>query len=97
MERKMVGKEEREAAIKTVQTELDLQMIKKGEGSFASPHEIYSVLTEEMNELLDEITRTHPGEILDSRSWKICKELAQIAVAAIFGIASIKAKGVDWL
>lgn len=64
----------------------------KGRGSFASSHEILGIITEEYQELIQEITKH--GE------WKrvnVCNELMDIAVACVFGAACIEAGAVDWL
>jgi len=60
----------------------------KGDGGYASSHEIYGIIKEEMNELLDAITENDADDI---RS-----ECIDIAVACIFGIASIDDETVDW-
>lgn len=61
----------------------------KGLGAFASNHKIYGVLAEELNEYLDAIQQKQ------SSADKI-DELYDIAVAAIFGIASINNQSVNW-
>lgn len=56
-----------------------------GAGAFASSHEIYGVIAEEFNkELLDAL---HANDDIQFR-----KELIDIAVGAIFGIASLDVK-----
>jgi len=57
---------------------------KKGGGAFASCHEIYGALAEEMKELLDEI---HHGDVSSAS-----EELLDIAVIALWGAASINQK-----
>lgn len=61
----------------------------KGHGSFSSSHEILGILNEEMKEYTDAV---HENQ---SDHDKI-EELKDIAVAALFGIASIRSGGVDW-
>lgn len=60
----------------------------KGPGTFASRHEIYGLLAEEMDELL---LAVRSQDLSDVRL-----ELLDIAVAAIFGAACIDQKTVEW-
>lgn len=61
----------------------------KGTGTMASNHEILGIISQEVQEYNDAIHQRL------SDSHKI-EELKDIAVAAIFGIASIESQGVDW-
>mgnify|MGYP000891256608 CR=1 FL=1 len=61
----------------------------KGCGTMASNHEILGIISQEVQEYNDSIHQRL------SDSDKI-EELKDIAVAAIFGIASIESQGVDW-
>jgi len=54
----------------------------KGPGSYASRHEIYGILAEEMDELLDELRINTLSGYKNFR-----KELLDVAVAAIFAYA----------
>lgn len=60
----------------------------KGRGAFVSSHEIYGILAEELNvELLDAIHANDPQQIQ--------KELIDVAVGALFALASYEAGGVS--
>lgn len=61
----------------------------KGHGAFASSHEILGILSEEMLEITEAI---HENQTQS----EIVEELKDIAVAALFGIASIRSGGTDW-
>lgn len=76
-------------AIEHVKKNMMQILARKGYGSYASNHEIYGILAEEVKEYLDEI---HLGTD-DERK---VAELVDIAVTAIFGIACITEGGVDW-
>ena len=61
----------------------------KGMGSYASVHEILGILKQELEEYNDAVhQRTSENDKVE--------ELKDIAVAAIFGIASIRSGGIDW-
>lgn len=61
----------------------------KGLGAMASSHEIFGIIVQETSEYEDAIhLRLSDDEKIG--------ELMDIAVAAIFGIASIRTGGVDW-
>lgn len=69
---------------------LKKRLDQKGYGSFKSSHEIYGIIAEETNiELLGAIHKNEPLS-------EIQKELLDIAVACIFGYASIENGTVDW-
>ena len=57
---------------------------RKGRGVWVSPHEILGIITEEVKEFTDAVHHNNEEEQL--------AELLDIAVSAIFGIASIKLK-----
>lgn len=61
----------------------------KGFGVFASHHEILGIIQQETQEYNDAI------HLRKSEEEKI-EELKDIAVACIFGIASVKGKSLDW-
>ena len=52
----------------------------KGRGQYASRHEIFGILAEEMDEALDELRENSEGGYVNFK-----KELLDVAVAAIFG------------
>jgi hypothetical protein len=60
-------------------TKLKFRLKTKGNGSYASRHEIYGILAEEMDELLDELRINSLAGYKNFR-----KELLDIAVAALF-------------
>ncbi len=64
------------------------QLELKSNGTFKSTHEILGVVTEEYYELIEAVKS---GDIEHIR-----QELADVAVSAIFGIACIENKSVDW-
>ena len=88
MTRPKVKPETIEQAIGFVKKNLEHQIEKKGDGAFASNHEIYGALAEEMMEYLEAIH----GKTMNIEKMK---ELSDIAVGAIFGIASLMT-GVEW-
>ena len=58
------------------------RLARHGYGLAAGPHEIYGILAEEMDELIDELR--------DNNHTEFYHELLDIAVGAIFGMASMK-------
>lgn len=78
-------------SIEAVWCGLTYRLNQKGRGTLKSSHEIYGILAEELEELLDAI-RSHDDKRIDS----IKKELEDIAVGAVFGIACIINKTIDW-
>lgn len=87
--RKVIEAVELSMATTDVFTRLHEVVDEKGSGAFASSHETLGVLIEEMVEYLGAVHANAPVEA------KI-KELQDIAVAAIFGIASFQVGGCDW-
>lgn len=87
--RHQITPEHFEAALDSVSRKLAYRIEKKGSGSMASSHEILGIIVDEVEEYRDEV---------HSKSFSALKveELKDIAVAAIFGIASIQSGGVDW-
>ena len=77
-------------AVNDLMEKLTKRLNEKGNGSFSSKHEILGVLEEEFHELVDSV-RKH-----GDTSEEIIQELLDIAVGAIFGVACIKTKKVDW-
>lgn len=72
-----------------VERKLWYRVQQKGKGVMASSHEILGIIDDEVQEYRDEVHAKSPAE-------KKIEELKDIAVAAIFGIASIRSGGVDW-
>jgi NTP pyrophosphatase (non-canonical NTP hydrolase) len=63
----------------------------KGYGSFASKHEIMAIIDEEIDEVHDAV-RMHG----DKKHQQLAKELLDVAVGAVFGLACIRAEKIDW-
>lgn len=61
----------------------------KGRGAMASNHEIFGIVRQESSEYESAIHQRLSDE-------EKIQELLDIAVAAIFGVASIRSGGVDW-
>jgi len=74
----------RAQALELVETMLNIRIEQKGEASWASFHELRGSLDEQYEELKQALHEKVPE--------KICWELIDLAVAAIFGVACIKAK-----
>lgn len=87
--RHQITPEHFEAAISGVSKKLTYRIEQKGSGSMSSSHEILGIIVDEVEEYRDEVHSKSTAEA------KI-EELKDIAVAAIFGIASIQSGGVDW-
>jgi hypothetical protein len=87
--RKRARNEEIQESVSLVVDNLISELECKGRGCFASNHEIYGVILEEVDEYLDAIH----DNLTDS---EMINELSDIAVAAIFGITSIKMKATNW-
>jgi NTP pyrophosphatase (non-canonical NTP hydrolase) len=90
--RKPISPESVERSIEELKKNIKKRLEEKGNGSFASSHEILGIITEEYQELIQEITKH--GE------WKrvnVVNELMDIAVACVFGAACIESGSVDWL
>lgn len=76
-----------ERALEAVKQNLLMRMNKKGRGAFISSHEIYGILAEELNkELLDAMHANDAKQFV--------KELIDVAVGAIFALASYEVGGV---
>jgi hypothetical protein len=78
-----------QAAAASVMDKTDYRARQKGMGVMSSGHEILGIIQEEVQEYQDEVHGKTNKEA------KI-EELKDIAVAAIWGIASIESGGVDW-
>ena len=63
---------------------LDAALSKNGYGAFVSRHELLGALTEEYHEALDALHSEPPGIVRG--------ELLDIAVACLFGVASLDAR-----
>jgi NTP pyrophosphatase (non-canonical NTP hydrolase) len=86
--RKVTTPEQRQAALALVKRALEARLAQKGELTFASSHEVYGILAEEMNELL--------YAVRENNQHYQREELIDLAIAAIFGIVSLDAGGLEW-
>ena len=84
-----VPKEIRDLAMGEVSRRMEQKMKKYGERTFVSSHEIYGILAEEMDEFLSAVRKGDVDGIKD--------ELIDIAVAAVFGLASAMNEQMDWM
>jgi NTP pyrophosphatase (non-canonical NTP hydrolase) len=75
-------------AMRQINTMRELRTIEKGDGTFASQHEILGIVTEEYYEYIKAVQE---NDFIEAK-----KELIDIAVACVFGIACIDAATVDW-
>lgn len=75
-------------ALDQVMDKLGSRLIQKGSGTFKSSHEILGVVTEEYDELIQAV-RSNDNKKLEH-------ELIDIAVACVFGLASILNDTTDW-
>jgi hypothetical protein len=78
-----------EAAKAELATKLRFRANQKSMGAMASNHEILGILSQELEEYNDAIHNRLPDE-------EKVQELLDITVAAIWGIASIRSRGIDW-
>jgi hypothetical protein len=84
MERDRITQEGWDRAVSEVRAELDRRIAEKGDGAFASLHEAWGVIDEEMREFKDGV---QAKDRLNARA-----EALDIAVAAIVAIASMEAE-----
>lgn len=68
---------------------VEYRLLQKGEHTYASKHEILGLIEEERHELIEVIQKNEPKE-------EVIKELIDIAVACLFGVASLHSDTVDW-
>lgn len=74
-----------DAALVDVRSALERRLLKHGRGTYASRHEILGVLIEEVDELRDAVRTSD----VDQSGFRA--ELVDIAVGAVFAIASLDA------
>lgn len=82
MSRPPVTTSQIDQALERVKERALANMAKHGAGAYASRHEAYGVLAEEMLELLVAIQNTHYPHYIE--------ELLDIAAAAVFAVASFE-------
>lgn len=87
--RENVTSEEINKILKIFKEHYEEQVRRKGSGAFASRHEIYGVLSEEVFEVLQNLHG-------DSTNDDFIYELLDVAVVCLFGAASIASGKVDW-
>jgi len=75
-------------AMRLCAAELDYRLNEKGSGTFSSRHEIQGCVTEEYHEAVVALKTN------DVEHYK--KELLDIAVSCIFGVACIESKTIEW-
>lgn len=88
-QRQQLMKSDLETAISAVAEKLAYRSQQKGMGTMASSHEILGIINEEVLEYQIEVHQ-------NSDDTTKIEELKDIAVACIFGIASIQSGGIDW-
>jgi hypothetical protein len=87
--RHQLTEDQLENAGKEIINKMRYRAAQKGMGVFASNHEILGYTTDEVNEYRDAVH----GRLSDEQK---VQELIDIAVCALWGIASIRSGGVDW-
>ena len=86
--RPKITKLARDKVIEEIANKLESRMIEKGDQAFVSSHEVLGIVTEEFDELKDAVhSNVQPA---------VRRELMDIAVGAIFGIACIDEDTLDW-
>lgn len=88
-QRKQLSERELQQALKGVMEKYGYRIEQKGHGAMASNHEIFGIIKQETSEYEAAIHQRLSDE-------EKIEELKDIAVACIFGIASIQSGGVDW-
>jgi hypothetical protein len=86
--RKVVPKKAIERAIRKLTAKLYGRLNEKGRGTFTSTHEMLGVMTEEQYELTGAVQSNLPTEVEN--------ELLDVGVTALFGLACMEAKTIDW-
>ena len=88
MKRKEVSTKALQYALDEAKSELSRRLGQKGHGGFASTHEMFGVLIEEVDELSEALH--------DNDQDQFIAELKDIVVAALFSLASMKDNTHDW-
>ena len=91
MKRKPIEDASIVSAMDEIWLALRRRLNEKGRGTFASRHEIMAIIDEEIDEVHDAV-RMHG----DVNHEQLAKELKDVAVGAIFGLACLRAGTVDW-
>lgn len=87
MKRKKIKKRFVKNAIKALKLKLKYRIAQKGNHSYASVHEAYGLIAEEVKELLDAVQSNNREEVMS--------EMMDIAVGCIYAIACNEAGGLD--
>jgi NTP pyrophosphatase (non-canonical NTP hydrolase) len=87
MKREKITTESIDIALNEIVGALQKALKKKGDGTFASSHEILGALTEEYIEVIDAVKNNGSG---------LKAELLDVAVVCLFGIACINQETMDW-
>lgn len=88
MKRQKITPKEVDDAIKATRMWMNKRIAKKGDGTFASTHEMRGVIHEEVTELFAEMhSNNYAG---------IEHELMDLAVAVVFGLACLRSGKLDW-
>ena len=77
-----------DTAVDDITEMMEKRLIQKGKGIYLSSHEALGILTEECVELIDAIRANDAKQIK--------KELIDISVACVFGIASLHTGQMHW-
>lgn len=88
MNRTPVTKAEIRKSLNELEQALFRRLEQKGYGTYASTHEMFGILDEEVNEVRDELRNNNHKAI--------CDELIDVAVTAVFGHTCITTSKVDW-
>ena len=89
MSRDQISEEALETVFGEIRVHLKNTLAKKGSHSFASRHELESVVRMELKEVEEILMRHHD----DTR---LKEELLDVIVPSLFGIACINEKTMDW-
>jgi NTP pyrophosphatase (non-canonical NTP hydrolase) len=84
MQRPQITDKEVENAVRIFRNKLEKARLEKGNDSWASTHEIFGLLTEEVREVEDEVRTGNKVAMVD--------ELLDVAVIAVFGVACLTSK-----
>lgn len=82
MKRPVVSSDLIWAAVSDVEEHMRKTLLDKGDGAFASTHEMLGTITEEYQELIEAVRHNNPGQVK--------QELKDLAVLTVFSIACLK-------
>jgi len=87
--RARVNEEFIDLAIDELKNHVKSCLKRHGDGTFASKHEAYGILAEEVQELLSAIEKNYDSDRLEL-------EFKDVAQVCVFALACLKAKTMDW-